>query len=181
MLTTFSTPISCARSGRFALCVDASCRAALQTFVALYGSWMELLRQPRAVSACALARRGIGMLLLYAVRCGGIVIASAVNLTCICEAWFAQRFDLCGPRPHRHWSSSAPPRCRCRSPCSWCGPVATSRRSSRHRALPPPTRGVDQGRAPRRTLVLALQVGALLAVGLVIVAVTQPFRVGSNC
>ena len=43
------------------------------------------------------------------------------------------------------------------------------------RALPPPARGVDQGRAPRRALVLALQVGALLAVGLLIVAVTQPF------
>ena len=96
--------------------MDAKLPRPLQVFVSLYGSWVELLRQPRAISAWSLVRRGIAMLLLYAVALGGIVIAAAVNLP-VLEAFLVAAVSASGPRPPRHSSSSAPPRCRCRSPC----------------------------------------------------------------
>ncbi len=173
ILTAFTTPILMGRSERIALTVDAKLPRPLQVFVSLYGSWVELLRQPRAVSAWSLVRRGIALLLLYTVALGGIIIAAAVNLPAL-EAF------LVGQYPLRPDAASA---------IVILGTAAVSlpfavlmMRAGREiaerlaaRALPPPPRGVDQGRAPRRTLVLALQVGALLAVGLLIVGVTQPF------
>jgi len=173
MLTSFATPILMGRSEQIALTVDAKLPRPLQVFVSLYGSWVELLRQPRAVSAWSLVRSGLVMLLLYAIALGGIVIASAVNLPFL-EAFLSQQVGV-GPEAA--------------STLAILGTAAVALpfavlmvRAGRDiaerlaaRALPPPARGVDQGRAPRRALVLALQVGALLAVGLLIVAVTQPF------
>jgi len=173
MLTSFATPILMGRSEQIALAVDAKLPRPLQVFVSLYGSWVELLRQPRAVSAWSLVRSGLVMLLLYAIALGGIVIASAVNLPFL-EAFLSQQVGV-GPEAA--------------STLAILGTAAVALpfavlmvRAGRDiaerlaaRALPPPARGVDQGRAPRRALVLALQVGALLAVGLLIVAVTQPF------
>ncbi len=173
MLTAFTTPLLMGRSERFALYVDARLPRALQTFVSLYGSWLELLRQPRAVSAWSLVRRGLAMLVLYATALAGIVIAAAINFPTL-EAYLLGRFEL------EPAGASA---------LVIIGTAIVSLpfavlmvRAGRNiaeklaaRALPPPSRGVDQGRAPRRTLVLALQVGALLSVGLLIVAVTQPF------
>ena len=173
ILTSFLTPILMGRAERIALRVDAKLPRPMQMFVSLYGSWMELLRQPRAVSAWSLVRSGLAMLLLYAVVLAGIVIAAAVNLPDL-EAYLASRFTL-GPQGA--------------SVAVILGTAVVSlpfavlmMRAGREiaerlaaRALPPPERGLDQGRAPRRTLAMALQVGALLAVGVLIVAVTQPF------
>ena len=173
MLTAFTTPLLMRRSERIALTVDARLPRPLQVFVSLYGSWLELLRQPRAVSAWSLVRRGLFLLTLYAAALGGIVIAAAVNLPAL-QAYLARKFTV-GPE-----AASA---------LAIAGTALVSLpfgllmvRAGRDiaerlaaRALPPPARGVDQGRAPRRTLVLTLQVAALLAVGLLVVAVTQPF------
>ena len=173
ILTAFTTPILMGRSERIALRVDARLPRPLQVFVSLYGSWVELLRQPRAVSAWSLVRSGIALLLLYAVALGGIVIAAAINLPTL-EAYLARQYDL---------GRDAASMLVTLGTAAVSLPFAVLMvRAGREiaeklaaRALPPPARGIDQGRAPRRTLVLALQVGALLAVGLVIVAVTQPF------
>jgi CPA2 family monovalent cation:H+ antiporter-2 len=173
MLTAFTTPLLMGRSERIALKVDATLPRPLQTFVSLYGSWVELLRQPRAVSAWSLVRHGLALLVLYAVALGAIVIASAVNLPTL-EAWFGQQFSL---------GADAASMVVILGTALVSLPFAVLMvRAGREiaerlaaRALPPPAKGVDQGRAPRRTLVLALQVGALLAVGLLVVAVTQPF------
>jgi CPA2 family monovalent cation:H+ antiporter-2 len=173
MLTAFTTPLLMGRSERIALKVDAKLPRPLQTFVSLYGSWVELLRQPRAVSAWSLVRHGLALLVLYAVALGAIVIASAVNLPTL-EAWFGQQFSL---------GADAASMVVILGTALVSLPFAVLMvRAGREiaerlaaRALPPPAKGVDQGRAPRRTLVLALQVGALLAVGLLVVVVTQPF------
>jgi len=173
MLTSFTTPLLMRRSERLALTVDARLPRPLQVFVSLYGSWLELLRQPRAVSAWSLVRRGLALLLLYAAALAGIVIAAAVNLPTL-EAALARQFSV---------GQQAASALAIVGTGLVCLPFAVLMvRAGRGiaerlaaRALPPPPRGVDQGRAPRRTLVLALQVAGLLAVGLLIVAVTQPF------
>ena len=173
MLTAFTTPLLMRRSERIALTVDAKLPRPLQVFVSLYGSWMELLRQPRAVSAWSLVRRGLALLLFYAAALAGIIIAAAINLPAL-EAALARQFSL---------GLQAASALAIVGTGLVCLPLAVLMvRAGRDiaqrlaaRALPPPARGVDQGRAPRRTLVLALQVAGLLAVGLLIVAVTQPF------
>ena len=173
MLTAFTTPLLMGRSERFALYVDARLPRALQTFVSLYGSWLELLRQPRAVSAWSLVQRGLTMLVLYAAALAGIVIAAAVNFPAL-EAYLVRRLEL---EPAAASSLVIIGTAVVSLPFAIL--MVRAGRSIAEklaaRALPPPPRGVDQGRAPRRTLVLALQVGALLSVGLLIVAVTQPF------
>ncbi len=173
MLTSFTTPLLMGRSERIALTVDARLPRPLQTFVSLYGSWLELLRQPRAVSAWSLVRRGLALLLLYAVALAAIIIASAVNLATQ-EVFLTRRFGF-GPAGASALIILGT--ALLTLPFA-VGMVRAGRQIAEKlaaRALPPPVRGVDQGRAPRRTLVLALQVGALLAVGLLIVATTQPF------
>jgi CPA2 family monovalent cation:H+ antiporter-2 len=173
MLTAFTTPLLMGRSERIALAVDARLPRPLQTFVSLYGSWLELLRQPRAVSAWSLVRRGLAFLVLYAASLAGIVIAAAVNLPRL-EAALVRQFDLGGQAASAlvilGTALVSLPFAVGMVRAGW---GMAERLAAR--ALPPPARGVDQGRAPRRTLTLALQVGALLAVGLLIVAVTQPF------
>lgn len=173
MLTAFTTPLLMGRSERIALTVDARLPRSLQTFVSLYGSWLELLRQPRAVSVWSLVRRGLVFLLVYAVALSGIVIAAAVNLPAL-DIFLERQFAV-GPQA----ASTLAIVCTGLVALPFAVLMVRAGRGIAERlaarALPPPARGVDQGRAPRRTLVLALQVGALLGIGLLIVAVTQPF------
>ena len=173
MLTSFTTPLLMRRSERIALTVDARLPRPLQVFVSLYGSWLELLRQPRAVSAWSLVRRGMALMLLYAAALGGIVIAAAVNLPAL-EAFLARQFSV-GPDAASGLAIAGTALVALPFAVLMVRAGRTIAERLAARALPPPARGVDQGRAPRRTLVLALQVAALLAVGLLIVAVTQPF------
>jgi len=61
-------------------------------------------------------------------------------------------------------------------PLSW-GLVSVARRLSLNLAeqVLPPTQSLDTAAAPRRVLLLALQIGILIIVGIPVVAVTQPF------
>ena len=173
ILTAFTTPILMGRSERIALTVDAKLPRPLQVFVSLYGLMgrapaaaargLRLVARAQRDRPAASLRRGARR---HHHRRGGQLAPL--------EAFLGRQYAL-GPD-----TASA---------LVILGTAAVSLpfavlmvRAGREiaerlaaRALPPPARGVDQGRAPRRTLVLALQVGALLAVGLLIVGVTQPF------
>ena len=173
MLTAFTTPLLIARSQAIALTVDARLPRPLQTFVSLYGSWVELLRQPRTMSGWRLARRGLVILVAAAAMLAGIIVAAALNLPRPAAA-LAAHAGLADP-----WASILVVVGTAVVAFPFTVVMMRAGRGIAERlaraALPQPAKGVDQGRAPRRTLTLALQVGALLGVGLLVVAVTQPF------
>jgi CPA2 family monovalent cation:H+ antiporter-2 len=76
-LTTLTTPWLIRGSGRAASFVDRKLPRPLQTFAALYTSWVEQIRSAPRHAAGARARRLAGLLLLDAFMFASIVIAAA--------------------------------------------------------------------------------------------------------
>jgi CPA2 family monovalent cation:H+ antiporter-2 len=174
VLTSFTTPWLIRASEPIALAVDARLPRPLQTFVALYGSWIELLRQRRAGSPWQPIRRGVGLLFADAAMLCGVVIAAAQLRPGILQ-WIGETTGIAGREAR--WlvvalgAAAATP--------FIVGGVQVAGRLSRllaERALPRPAQGkVDNALAPRRALTGAIQLGVVLLTGLVVAAVTQPF------
>jgi CPA2 family monovalent cation:H+ antiporter-2 len=174
-ITTLTTPWLIRASGPFANFVDRKLPKRLQTFVALYGSWIERVREaPRRETEGAAVRRGIAFLLvdmsiLIAViigtsfarepavdaitaRSGGsrdvatiVVIAAAVLLALPFLVGIARLAQRLGARLAQL-------------------------------AFPGAAEGrVDTAAAPRRALLVSLELAIVLLVGLPILAITQPF------
>ena len=173
MITAFTTPLLMARSQALALEVDARLPRPLQTFVSLYGSWLELLRQPRMISGWRLVRRGLLLLVAAAAMLAVIVIAASRNLAAL-GTLIASRAGL-GEQAGSLLAIAAAAIVALPFAIAMMRGGRDLAERLAAEALPLPVRGVDQGRAPRRALALALQVGAILGVGLLVMAVTQPF------
>jgi monovalent cation:H+ antiporter-2, CPA2 family len=177
-LTTLTTPWLIRASGPVAGWVDRRLPHPLQTFLALYGSWIESLRRP----ATRPARPGL-------VRLGRLLILDTVLLTAVLigsgrmagrvrglleglglSTPLAQGVVLVGAL------ALALPFC--------VGIVRLAGALGREladRALPRPARGaLDLAAAPRRVLMLTLQLAGIVVVGLPVVAVTQPFLPGGS-
>jgi K+:H+ antiporter len=177
-LTTLCTPWLIRASGPVANWVDRKLPRPLQTFAALYGSWLEGLRSaPRRETATARVRRMLRLLVLDAGLIAGIVIAVATSLRGI--VGFAR--DATGvSEAVARWlvigaaiALTAP----------FCiGVIRVSQKLGVTLArLAIPTekdRRVDFAAAPRRTLVVTLQLASILLVGTPLVALTQPFLPG---
>jgi CPA2 family monovalent cation:H+ antiporter-2 len=172
-ITTLTTPALIRSAPRFARIIDAQLPGALQTFVALYGSWLERLREaPKrsrsrtrkllrgiVIDAVLLAVLFIGLsvefprlvgwldvsmgLSLQAARATVLVIAAA--LAALPLIYLVRTTHLLGMA------------------------IAVQ-------ALPlPEEKKVDMARAPRRALEVTLQFGMLFAVVALLMTVTQPF------
>ena len=157
----------------------ASCPGALQTFVSLYGSWLEQLRaSPDRGTLGARVRRIVRALLVDAAAITAVVIG-------------ARRRDRAGRALDRRASPGSPGRRRAWP--SWVvaallaapfcvGLLRTARAlglSVAAAALPEAAAGrPDLAAAPRRVLVAAVQLGATVLVLLPVVALTQPFLPG---
>ena len=172
-ITTLTTPALIRSAPRFARIIDAQLPNALQTFVALYGSWIERLREaPKrsrsrtrkllrgiAIDTVLLAVLLIGLsvefprlvgwldtsmgLSLQAARATVLVIAAA--LAALPLIYLVRTTHLLGMA------------------------IAVQ-------ALPlPEEKKVDMARAPRRALEVTLQFGMLFAVVALLMTVTQPF------
>ncbi|HEY0928443.1 MAG TPA: cation:proton antiporter [Gemmatimonas sp.] len=77
-ITTLTTPLLIRASGPFASMVDRNLPRPLQTFVGLYGSWIERLRVASADAGLApLIRRKVIMLAVDALLLAGVVIGVA--------------------------------------------------------------------------------------------------------
>ena len=170
-ITTLTTPWLIRASGPVASLVDRKLPRRLQTFATLYGSWIERLgrRRPDGTSRSkirSLARRTV----VDAAIVAAIVIGAAVE---------RQRFvDWLGLDERLAKAILVAVAAAVASPFV-LGLVRLSRRlgtALAQAALPAGEDGkVDLSAAPRRALVLTLQLEIMLLAGLPLVALTQPF------
>jgi CPA2 family monovalent cation:H+ antiporter-2 len=173
-ITAFLSPLLVRVAEPVALYVDRRLPRPLQTFVTLYGSWVELLRGGAHRSTPWAPVRTTGrFVLLDAVLLAGLVIGTSLNW----DDMLAQALMLTGePGSARGLLLAAA--AACAAPFA-LGLVRSSRRLGHALAqVALPGRGsgkMDPADAPRRALVVTLQIGVVMIVGLPLIAVTQPF------
>jgi CPA2 family monovalent cation:H+ antiporter-2 len=172
-ITTFTTPLLIGAARPVALWVDRKLPRPIQTFVALYGSWVERLRTAPAAGRSRL-RRMVRFLLVDSVLLAGVIIgasAEMTRLTTLGEAWL-------GMAPRTVHALVVIGALVVASPFV----IGIMRSSTRLgfvlavRAMPAAKAGrADFAAAPRRSFVTTLQLAILFAIGAPLVAVTQPF------
>lgn len=174
-ITTLTTPWLIRASGPAANFVDRRLPHALQTFVALYGSWVERLRSaPRESGGVSRTRYLIRVLLLDAVLLTVWVIGASLQFDA--AAGLLVRLTHLGLESARTIIFVVA--------VLVTAPLAVGVfRSSRQlaqtlslRALPGVQQGhLDLAHAPRIALFVTLHLAILLLVGAPVVAITQPF------
>jgi len=177
-ITTLTTPMFIRASGPAANWVDRKLPKPLQTFVAFYGSWVEQLREaPRRQTLGSSVRRNIGLLLVDAALLVGLVIGTSLALGRSSQL-LEEHLGLSGPLAEKLVIAGA---VMLALPFL-IGIVRVARRLAGElaaAALPLRPEGkTDLAAAPRRVLVLTLQVIIVLLVGAPVVAITQPFLRG---
>jgi monovalent cation:H+ antiporter-2, CPA2 family len=175
VVTAFTTPWLIRWSEPLALLVDRRLPHPLQTFVSLYGSWVELLsRAMNTASPWLRIRRSAGLLLLDAVLLAGVVIGASINLPAL-VSWLERSAGVARDTGHLLVVLGA---FACALPFA-VGVLGLARRLGfriAELALPAAVPGkIDLAFAPRRALVVTLQIGIVLLVGIPLVTVTQPF------
>jgi CPA2 family monovalent cation:H+ antiporter-2 len=172
--TTFLTPWLIRASDPVAAWVDARLPKPIQTFAALYGSWLEKLRsRPREPSVGRRIRR-LGRLLILDASLLALIVVAAALWGSNAARWLGRVARACselgGIAVVAVAALLAAPFClgiaRCTAALS--GTLAAL-------ALPPAREKVDLAVAPRRALVVMLELAILLAIGVPLVALTQPF------
>jgi monovalent cation:H+ antiporter-2, CPA2 family len=171
--TTLLTPWLIRASGPFASWVDRRLPPALQTYAALYGSWVEQIRRsPRQRAGGSPLRRRAGLLFLDIVIIAAIVVTASRSAGWLVE--FGVRYAKL-TRPVARvlvvlggLAAAAP---------FLIGAVRMARALGQALALEalPAGRGLDLAAAPRRALLVTLQIALLFVAGLPLVAITQPF------
>ncbi|HEU4383617.1 MAG TPA: cation:proton antiporter [Anaeromyxobacteraceae bacterium] len=179
-LTGFAAPWLLRASEPAARFVDRALPQPIQTFAALYGSWLEELRTARHPHTLGAMVRRLGLALaLDATFVAGIVIGAALAVPRV--APLVERWLGLGAGPARGLVLLAA--AALLAPFAF-GVVRVAQRlgaTLAQFALPAVRRDkVDLAAAPRRALVLALQIGVLALVGLPILVVTQPFLGGAG-
>jgi CPA2 family monovalent cation:H+ antiporter-2 len=172
-ITTLTTPALIGAAPRFARIIDAQLPNALQTFVALYGSWIERLREApkRSRSRTRKLMRGIAIdFVLLAV----LFIGLSVEFPRFVR-WLDASVGLSLPAARAVVLVSgavlaAVPLIALVRMTHLLGMAVSVQ------ALPmPEEKKVDLARAPRRALEVTLQFGMLFAVVALLMTVTQPF------
>ena len=177
-ITTLTTPWLIRSSAPVAAFIDRKLPGPLQTFAALYGSWLERLRASSAAQRAGTAtghrvRRFVGMLVLDAAVLSALIIAVSLQFHTIAGA-LARALHvvpaLASALVVAATAAAALPL------------VIGIGRLSRglggtlaETALPRATGKADLDAAARRTLAVTLQLGIALVAGIVVVAVTQAF------
>ena len=183
-ITTLLTPWLIRASGPFATWLDCRLPQPLQTFVALYGSWLERLRSSGARTEQALrVRRLVRLLLIDATVLGAIVVTTALGAGALRAHLVGKEIltDV-GARVLVIALSATLAAPFCVGIARVGHKLATT---VAQLALPPggeegDTKGgsLDLAAAPRRALVATLQLALMLLVGVPLVAITQPFLPG---
>ncbi|WP_257453007.1 cation:proton antiporter [Archangium lipolyticum] len=179
-ITTLTTPFLIRASGPVANYVDRKLPGPLQTFAVLYGTWVENLRTaPPRQTVGAKIRRTIRLLLLDAALLTALVIGTSVTLGRISTA-IENTVGLSASVARLLGIGLAVvlaiPFC--------VGIIRLARQLGvllAETALPAATavKGrLDLAAAPRRVLVVTLQLASILIVGAPVVALTQPFLPG---
>jgi CPA2 family monovalent cation:H+ antiporter-2 len=176
-VTTLTTPWLIRAAGPVATFIDRKLPRPLQTFAALYGTWVERLRAPEQRTAASSARRLVKRLLIDAAILGALVIGTAASMERI-AAWGAGELGI-PPGAVRAVVILAA--ILLAAPFA-VGMVRIGRGlglSLAQAALPAAEAGkADLAAAPRRALVVTLQLAVVLLVGLPLLASTRPFLPG---
>jgi K+:H+ antiporter len=173
-LTTLLTPWLIRAAVPFASWMDRKLPRPLQTFAALYGSWLEELRSaPRRPTTAGEIRRLLRLLVLDAAVLAALIVGTAASLSGL--AGFAERRIGVSDAVGRSVIVGA----AVVLAAPFCfGVVRSSRKlgmTLARAALPKQQRRVDFAAAPRRMLVVTLQLAGVLLVGMPLLALTQPF------
>jgi K+:H+ antiporter len=177
-LTTLTTPWSIRWAGPAAAWLDRSLPRPLQTFASLYGTWLERFRAaPARGDATSRVKRLAKLLFVDAALLVGLVVGASLLLPRI-ERWLSDTLGV----------SAAITRGAVILSCALLAVplVVGIFRLARElglvlakAALPlSPAGQADLGAAPRRALLVALQIAVFLVVGMPILAVLEPFLPG---
>jgi CPA2 family monovalent cation:H+ antiporter-2 len=153
--------------------VDRKLPHPFQTFASLYGTWVERLRSGPPVRGSASVRRMVGLIVLDAAILSALIIGIALGLG-KATTWFEHAVGI-EARPALALVLTAG--------CMLAFPLVVGIGRLARRlgttiaevALPRPAKGVDFDAAPRRSLVVALQLAITLGTGIAVLAITQPF------
>lgn len=173
-ITTLLTPWLIRAAEPTAAWVDRKLPRSLQTFAALYGSWIDNLSAARADRDKSAVRRRVKWLIVDAVIVAAIVIGASVDGARM-GAWLLNRLGI-----STMWTATLV----VVSAAVCCAPFAASLVRTAcvlgfelASAVFPASgsKSVDLAAAPRRLLVVTLQLGIVALVGWPLVAITQPF------
>jgi CPA2 family monovalent cation:H+ antiporter-2 len=178
-ITALTTPWLIKASGPVANFIDRKMPPAMQTFVALYGSWVEQFRSgPKETTRVSATRRLVRLLILDLALLVTIAIGTSVGMASMAAlvhhrlglALSSARFLIMAVAIALGIPLVA-------------GVVRVAQRlgvSIAETALPAAAEGrVDLAAAPRRALVVTLQLGLVLLTGLPLLAITQPVLGGA--
>ncbi len=172
--TTLLTPWLIRSSDRVSESIDQNLPRPLQTFVSLYGSWIENSRQrPLKPTEDRRVQRAIRVLVIDAVVVLGILIAAAIELE-PASAWVEQRLGW-GPQAAHASVVAAMALVSAPFCIGMVRTAGTLGQTLASRAFPDPTSPrFDRAAAPRRAMVTAIQLAIVLAVGLPLAALSLP-------
>jgi CPA2 family monovalent cation:H+ antiporter-2 len=178
-LTTLLTPWLIRVAQPTAAWVDRKLPRSLQTFASLYASWMEQVRSRRANAEVGRFRGAVRWIIVDAVIVVAVVIGASVEMERI-EDFTRARFELSGRATRLVVAAVA----AAISAPFWIGLVRMARYLGFELAATafPEATITDSGRkqldlaaAPRRLLVVTLQLAIVLVIGIPLIAITQPF------
>ncbi len=174
-VTTLTTPWLIRASGPVASFVDHKLPQSLQTFASLYGSWIEKMRTaPRPDTVTARARRMARWLLVDAALVAAAIIGTALGTDAI-ASYLVRTLDLSLEIARAAVIAAA---VLVALPFAFgvfrlAGALGAMLAEI---ALPLARQGrIDLSAAPRRALVVTLQLAVVLLVALPLLAITQPF------
>ena len=177
VISALASPWLVRASEPLALYVDRRLPRSLQTFVTLYGSWVELVREAPGRGRSTRwtpVRRAARLVLVDAVLVGGVIIGASINLPAMLAVLEARAGLSEGPGRWVVVAAAA----LITAPFV-VGMVRSSRRLGNALAdIALPSRGagaMDPADAPRRAFVVTLQIAIVMMVGVPLLAVTQPF------
>jgi CPA2 family monovalent cation:H+ antiporter-2 len=173
-ITTLLTPWLIRAAGPTAAWVDRKLPRSLQTFAALYGSWIDSLGAGSADGQTARIRALLRWLVVDALVLIAIVIGASVEMGRI-SGWAQSHLTL-----DARWTKLAVIAAAAALSAPFAiGLIRVARVLGFElacRAFPAAQREqLDLAAAPRRLLVVTLQLAIVLAVGVPLVAITQPF------
>lgn len=173
-LTTLTTPWLIKASDRSANWVERKLPRPIQTFASLYASWLEQLRKAPKKTTGAAVRRALILLLVDFIALAGLIIAASINF----------------PRAMVFLTGSLKLNAQVANILYFAATFAIGfpfalgiLRVSKHlgmvlaeAALPASEKNrTDLALAPRKMLIVTLQLAVVLIVGLPLLALTQPF------
>ena len=174
-ITTLTTPLLIRLSNKAAASIDHWLPEPIQTVAALYTSWIERVRSaPRPATERSATNRIIRIILIDAALITALVIGVDVEI----DRLSVLVGDMLGMAPDRVRFAIVLVSGLIAAPLIY-GLITSAKSLGNHlarRAFSDAQKGkVDPADAPRRALVILVQIAVLLAVGIPVVAITQPF------